>query len=65
MNNKEAIKVLKRMLTLDLQADEYYAIKTAINEIELSDSLQKTVVKLTKIIEGMECTNVSKQKRAL
>lgn len=58
MNNKEAIKVLKRMLTLDLQADEYYAIKTAINEIELSDSLQKTVVKLTKIIEEKECTNV-------
>lgn len=65
MNNKEAIKVLKRMLTPDLEADEYYAIRTAINEIELSESLQKTVVKLTKIIEGMECTNVSKQKRAL
>lgn len=64
MKNEEAIKVLKRMLTPNLEADEYYAIKTAINEIELSESLQKTVVKLTKIIEGMECTNESKQKKA-
>lgn len=57
MNNREAIKVLKRMLTPDLEADEFNAIKTAIREMELSESLQKTVVKLTKIIEEMGCTN--------
>jgi hypothetical protein len=65
MNNKETIKVLKRMLSPDLEADEYYAIKTAIKEMELSESLQKTVVKLTKIIEVLGCTNELKQKRAL
>ena len=34
MNGKEAIKVLKRMLTPDLEADEFHAIQTAIKSLE-------------------------------
>lgn len=35
MTNKEAIKVLKRMLTPDLETDEYHAIQTAIKSLEV------------------------------
>lgn len=34
MKIEEAIKVLKRMLTPELDADEYHAIKQSINSLE-------------------------------
>ena len=43
MKSEEAIKVLKRMLTDPLEADEFYGIKAAIKAIETLEKMRKVI----------------------
>lgn len=46
MDNKETIKVLKRMLTPDLEADEFYAIKRSIKSLEMWKAFEMEIAKM-------------------
>ena len=51
MKSEEAIKVLKRMLTSDLEADEFYSIKAAIKSLEMIGKWQKKVKEMCELLE--------------